>query len=558
MRVAATNEPRLAARFLEQVLLVNLGVHVIALVCTLLFLLPGMPGGSSDDAGRVAYLAGHPWLWRLGWLPWQVAAFVDLLTGMALWRTAWVPRLPAAIVLIFTMLAVLPDQAGQARWVTHGLDLAAEADRSGDLTPYLHFEKQAYRAVVVWGGTLYLCMALAWSWCFAAAGTWSRTLTVLSVFTWGALAIGSAGLLLPEDIRPSPAVAGVVNGVGLTLLLVWLALVAEQVLRRARPDEKHGRLAPWRHPWRGPAGRALDAVANSRLLRAYCEWLPPLAFLSDITDVIYVNYLVEAERLESFVPVGLELQRIGRGARFALFTHLTYRHGHFGPRLFGPLRRLLPSPVHSNWRIYVHDPHTGLRGVYFITNAIDSTPHALAARLLSEGMPMHALRRAVVQVGDDRTCRVLLDPGTGSAPDLEASLHPGDAVLPGPPWSECFDGYTALLSFCVPQDRAFSSQPWYGRITRQEIALEIPLESCEPMAGEVRSYTAAEIVGDAVPLCFRVGRVAFCFEHEEYDRRVRESVALQLGVARACLALPPVRHTARPNGRSHLSTCTGA
>jgi hypothetical protein len=151
---------------------------------------------------------------------------------------------------------------------------------------------------------------------------------------------------------------------------------------------------------------------------------------------------------------------------------------------------------------------------------------------------MHALRRAAVRVGDDRTCRVLLDPGAGSAPDLEAQLHPGDAVLPGPPWSECFASYVALLTYCVPQDRAFSSQPWYGRITRQEIVLSIPLESCEPLTGAVRSRAAAELIGDAEPLCFRVGRVAFCFEREEYDQRVRETVALQLGVARACLSLP--------------------
>lgn len=552
MHVSPKSEPRVAARFLEQILLVNLGVHIIALVATALLLLPGLPGGNSaGNAARIGYLAAHPWWWRLGWLPWQAAAVADVLTGLALWRTSWVPRLPAAAVLLFTLLAVAPDQAGQFLWVTRGLDRAAEADRSGDLSLYLDFEKQAYRAVVVWGGTLYLCMAVSWSWCFAAAGTWKRSLTVLSLFTWSLLAIGSVGMLLPTFWRPSPGLVGASNAAGLTLLLFWLALVTEQVLRRARPDEKHGRMAPWRHPGRGIFGSVLEMLGNSRLLRAYCEWLPSVAFLSDITDVIYVNYLVEADRLEPFVPAGLELQRLGRGSRYALFTHLTYRHGHFGPRRLGPLRRLLPSPVHSNWRIYVVDPHSGLRGVYFVINAIASTPHALAARLLSEGMPMHVLRRAAVQVGDDRSCRVLLDPGQGSAPDLEAELRAGDAVLPGPPWSECFESHTAFLSYCVPQDRAFSSQPWYGRITRQEISLRIPLESCEPLTGEVRSHVAAAYVGEAAPLCFRVGRVAFCFEREEYDQHVRESIALRLGVAQACLALPPAR--IKPFGAGSVS-----
>jgi hypothetical protein len=535
------NEPRLAARFLEQTLLVNLGVHLAALVCTPFLLLPGLAGGPASVGERAGYLSAHPWLWRLGWLPWQAAALANVLTGLALWRTAWAPRLPTAAVLLFTLLAVAPDQTGQTLWMTRGLELAAEADRSGDMHSYREFEGQVYRAVIVWGGTLYLCMALSWSWCFAVAGTWTRSLTVLSILTWSTLALGSAALLLPEEIRPGATLVNASNGIGLALLLLWLALVAEQVLRRARPEEKHGRMAPWRHPRRGPAGRALEVLANSRLLRAYCEWLPSVAFLSDITDVIYVNYLVEANRLEPFVPAGLELQHLGRVGRYALFTHLTYRHGHFGPRLLGPLRRLLPSPVHSNWRIYVVDPHTGLRGVYFVTNAIASTAHALAARLLSEGMPMHVFLRATVQVGDDRACRVLLDPGQGSAPDLEAVLRPGDAVLPGPPWSECFESHTAFLEYCVLQDRAFSSQPWYGRITRQEIVLRIPLESCEPLAGEVRSHVAAAYVGDAAPLCFRVGRVAFCFEREEHDQRVRESVALRLGVAQACLTLPPTR-----------------
>jgi hypothetical protein len=524
--------PRLAARFLEQVLLVNLCVHALALASMALLLLPGLPGGSVPDlAGRVAYVAGHPWLWRLGWLPWQVTAGVDLLTGVALWYTSWVPRFPVDVVLVCTVLALIPDQHGQALWVTGGLDLAVQAQHSGDLGTYQQFEEDTFRSIAAWGGTFYLCMALGWTWSFAAAGTWCRTLTWLSVLTWTTLGAGCAGLLLPESVRPAPAHIASLNAAGFVLFMAWLAAVTEQVLRRARPDETHGRLAPWRHPRRGVLGRLLEGIANSRLVRAYCEWLPTVPFVSDITDVIYVNYLVEADLLERLVPPGLELQRRGPGGRYALFTHLTYRHGHFGPRFLGPLRRLLPSPTHTNWRIYVHDPHTGLSGVYFVTNAIDSTWHALAARLLSEGMPMHALRQGVVKLGGD-AYRVLLDPGEGSAPDLEARLGPGSAALPGPPWSECFENYRAMLAYCVPQDRAFSSQPWYGRITRQEIRLGIPLESCEPLAGEVYSRAARLFVADAEPLCFRVARVAFCFDREVYDRVV--------------LASPPVRLATLP------------
>jgi hypothetical protein len=293
------------------------------------------------------------------------------------------------------------------------------------------------------------------------------------------------------------------------------------------------------------------------LLRAYGEWLPPVAVLSDISDIVYINYLAEAAQVEPLVPAGLELQRLGRGGRYALLTLLTFRHGHFGPRFLGSLRRLFPSPIHSNLRIYVFDPQSGLPGVYFLTSATDSTPCALAVRLLSEGMPMHPLRRAAVQVGDSRGCRVRLDPGAGSGPDVEAMLRPGIAALAGPPWSECFGGYRALLSYCVPQDRAFSVQPWYGRITRQEVVLGIALDSCEPLQGEVRSQTATALVGDTVPVCFRFARLALCFERQEHDRRVQEGVALHFGVARACLSLSAVRGREGLEGESRWLACTG-
>src|SRR5262249_23544535 len=162
----------------------------------------------------------------------------------------------------------------------------------------------------------------------------------LTPVTWGMLAIGGVPLLFPEHLRPSDAFMGVCNGIGFVLLGVWLCLVTECIMRRSRIEEAHGRLAPWRHPSQGLFGRVAEVVANSWFLRGLGEWLPLIGFRSDIRDVIYCNYLVEAERLLRFVPRGLELQRLGANGRWAMFSFLSYRHGHFGPALLGPLRRL--------------------------------------------------------------------------------------------------------------------------------------------------------------------------------------------------------------------------
>src|SRR3954447_21670079 len=190
--------------------------------------------------------------------------------------------------------------------------------------------------------------------------------------------------------------------------------------------------------------------------------------------------------------------------------------------MFGPLRRLLPSPIQSNWRIHVTDPQTGHRGIYFLSTVITSTPHALAGRLLSEGVPMHVPARGGLTRDERGTFHLVLEPGPrGSAPDVRATLRPAGAAGPLPgPWNGCFRDWMDFLDYCVPQDRAMSSQPWYRRVTRQEIALGIPLESCRPLAGEVQSAAARAIAGDGEPLCFHVARVSFRFEREFYDVRV--------------------------------------
>jgi hypothetical protein len=262
------------SRLLEQALLITFVVHAIAMLAMAALLLPGMPGGGTPDTARVAYIAAHPWRWRLGWSTWGATAFSDLLLGLALVRTPWAPRLPAIAGALVTAAAVVPDQTGQLRWMTRGVTLAEQAFRTGDLAPYLSFEARTFVITAAWGALLYTLGALAWTWCFAAAGTWNRWLTALSAVTWPLFVLVSIGPMLPPAWRPPAAAVSAGNAIGFVLMEAWFALVAEEVLRRSRPDAPHGRHAPWRHPSRGPLGRGLDAVGNSRFLHALAEWLP--------------------------------------------------------------------------------------------------------------------------------------------------------------------------------------------------------------------------------------------------------------------------------------------
>ena len=131
---------------------------------------------------------------------------------------------------------------------------------------------------------------------------------------------------------------------------------------------------------------------------------------------------------------------------------------------------------------------------------------------------MHVLDRGVIARDESGGMLVVLDPGQGSAPDAIMDLRPAAKApeLTGV-WRECWPDYRAFLEYCVPQDRALSTQPLRRRVSRQEIQLGIPIDACEPLEGTVVSRAAKAIAGDAEPLCFRVARVSFRFEREAHD-----------------------------------------
>lgn len=507
-----------AERSLERALLFGLVIHAVAMFVMATILAPVLPGGAlGDPMARAVALAASPWRAWVGWIPWQLCAAGDLWLAIAMVRVPWIPRGAAWFTLAFTLCAVVPDQWGEAQWGLSLIPLAREGARTGEVTAFAALEATAFRATAAWGATFYTVAALGWTAAFSGAGAWRPWLTKLSFPLWGTMLLATLSTLLPASMRPPATWIAAGNALGFALMLPWLYGVTEAVLLRARPFTATGRSARWRHPDRGLFGRLAEFVANSRVLGALVEPAPVPVMVSDIQDVIYVNYVVEARRVEHLVPEGLELQRLGPDGRFALFTWLSFRHGHFGFAFMGPLRKLLPSPVQSNWRIHVRDPRTGREGITFLTNAVDVTPPALAARLTTEAMPMHVFAEATLTRSADGELRLRLDPGEGSAPDADCTLRPAEKPLLEGDWRACWPDWEAFLAYCVPQDRALSSQPWLDRVTSHEIHLGIDPAVCEHVAGEVRSARAVEFVGDARPLCFRVPSVAFVFASEIHD-----------------------------------------
>jgi len=497
-------------RFLEAALLFALVIHFVATVAMGTLLLPAMPGAINTDAARVAYIADYRLLWHLGWLPWHLCALSDLILVVAMLRTKWIPKAPAVVTLILTIVAVLLEQPAEFLWNFEGARLARLCAGASDLAPYLDFEKSVFLYVGSLAAIVYALMAYGWSWCFAKAGTWSKTLTYLSAVTWTLLLCTAAAPLLPDSVRPPLLVIGVGNAIGFNLMAVWFVLVLEQVLRRSRHEEKFGRMALWSHPQQDVWGRVLSTAANSRFLRYIGELAPSVELVSDIEDVIYINYLVDAEKLQLLVPLGLSLQRLGPEKNYALFSVLTYRHGNFGPSLCGASRGLMPSPVQSNWRIHVRDAD-GTEGIYFVATVVTHPAVAFGGRILSDGVPMHLAQHGTVTRDGAGNVSVLLEPGAGSAPDMMASLSPCEKPELVGAWKECFGTFDQFLAYCVPQDRAMSVQPWYAQVTKQEINLGIPLTICEPLQGEVHSKTVENLIGTETPICFRVPQVNFSF-----------------------------------------------
>jgi hypothetical protein len=268
------------------------------------------------------------------------------------------------------------------------------------------------------------------------------------------------------------------------------------------------------HPEGRIAARLLSKPGNSgafaAVRRAVMGWLPFVQLQSDVNRVVYLNWVVPLHAVAPLVPEGVEL--VSREGKTVL-TVLTYSHRHFGPTLAGPMRRLFPSPLQSNWRLYVarlHGRTPAKPTVLFIKNVFDSVLYAVATRMFSDALPSHLAGR-FVHCGSADGHSTVIESAFGSAPELACDTACTQVRIVPPEFAPFFSTWRAgVESLCV-QDSAVCAVPLIDRIAEAGIDLPIPLEEVVPLTSV--SFTPGALLRSlgavSAPFCFYVPKVRF-------------------------------------------------
>ncbi|WP_220359456.1 DUF2071 domain-containing protein [Alkalilimnicola ehrlichii] len=269
----------------------------------------------------------------------------------------------------------------------------------------------------------------------------------------------------------------------------------------------------YQHPSNRRAAWLANWIANHRALRNARRWLlqrlPFPVLESDVRDIVYLNWVVPLARVAAWVPPGVELNaRDGE----TILTVLSYRHGHFGPRLLGPLRRMFPSPLQSNWRFYVSSLHgraVEQPTVLFIKNYFDNGLYAVGTRTGSDALPSDL-------AGVFRHGRSGHEVSTRLQRDTDRLEFESEVVISSQgrlptAFARFFSSWEEAVAMLSLQDSAVVQTPDLGCLAQADIALPIDQESVAPLAAT--HYLPGPLLqalgASGEPFCFFVPHVNF-------------------------------------------------
>ncbi|MEB3753564.1 hypothetical protein [Acinetobacter sp. MD2(2019)] len=220
------------------------------------------------------------------------------------------------------------------------------------------------------------------------------------------------------------------------------------------------------------------------------RYVPFMKLKSDVTDVVYLSWLVDVNAVMAeypdFVPFW---QKEGK----TIFTILTYQHHHFGLAFLGPLRKFFPSPKQSNWRFYLARLHAN-QSVIFEQVIVDQLLYVFGGRLASDVMPAqlatqfkHQVKQAAEQT--KISTQIELDDQYSFA----AEVHTTDQAQLPQAWQDLFNNWQEAVLFLADQAHAWSQ--WSDdptQMSQGDIMMPIQLNQISP--AQVKTINPPEIL----------------------------------------------------------------
>lgn len=236
--------------------------------------------------------------------------------------------------------------------------------------------------------------------------------------------------------------------------------------------------------------RLFTCKALLQVRRWLMHYIPFLKLKSEVTDVVYLSWLVDVDAVTAqyphFVPFW---QKDGK----TIFTILTYQHHHFGFVFLGWLRKLFPSPKQSNWRVYLATTQAN-KTVIFEQVIVDQLLYVLGGRLASDVMPAqlatqfeHHIDRNM-QYDEIRT-HIQLD----DQYSFSSQVRTTDQTQLPDIWKPLFKDWNEAVTFLVDQDHAWSQ--WSDdaeRISQGDIDMSIQPNQIRP--AKVQNIQSPEIL----------------------------------------------------------------
>jgi hypothetical protein len=148
---------------------------------------------------------------------------------------------------------------------------------------------------------------------------------------------------------------------------------------------------------------------------------------SNITNVVYLNWMLPLEQVKHLIPSGFELQDFENDTVLSI---LNYKHGNFGPNFLKPIKNILGSPKQSNWRLYLKPKSGTTSTVVFLSNVMSSEIYSIGSRIFSNIMDTHYPKSFTHEKIDKKLIGKIVK-GNSNSPELDLQATIGkDWIIP--------------------------------------------------------------------------------------------------------------------------------